>query len=59
MDEEEKRMIRENNEMLKELLDIARKHTDPNYIQADNDNDFLMNVIANIVAKKLEQKFKL
>ena len=57
MDEEEKRLLRENNAMLKELLEIARKYTDPEFLKAENDNDFFMNVVANIVAKKLETKF--
>lgn len=57
MDEEEKRLLRENNEMLKELLEIARKYTDQEFLKSENDNDFFMNVVANIVAKKLETKF--
>lgn len=59
MDEEEKRLLRENNKMLKELLEIARKYTDPEFLKAENDNDFIMNIVANIVAKKLESKFGL
>lgn len=43
--------------MLKELLEIARKYTDPEYLKNENNNDFFMNVVANIVAKKLEQKY--
>lgn len=60
MDEEseELKLLRENNMMLKELLEIARKHTSQAF-QAENDNDFLMNVVANLVAKKLENKFGL
>ena len=59
MDEESEklRLLRENNKMLKELLEIARKYTDPEYLKNENNNDFFMNVLANIVAKKLEQKF--
>ena len=59
MDEEseELRLLRENNKMLKELLEIARKYTDPEYLKNENNNDFFMNVVANIVAKKLEQKY--
>lgn len=57
MEEEEKRLLRENNKMLKELLEIARKYTDPEYLKNENNNDFFMNVVANIVAKKLEQKY--
>lgn len=56
---EELRLLRDNNEMLKELLAMARQHTDPDYIKSENDNDFFMNVVANIVAKRLEQKFGL
>lgn len=66
MNEEEKRIllennriIKENNAMLKELLEIARKYTDPENIKSENDNDFFMNVVANILAKKLEKKFGL
>ena len=40
MDEEDKRLLRENNEMLKELLVIARKYTDPEFLKAENYNDF-------------------
>ena len=54
-----KRLLRENNAMLKELLEIARKYTDPENIKSENDNDFFMNVVANIVAKKLESKLGL
>ena len=43
--------------MLKELLEIALKYTDPEFLKSENDNDFFMNVVANIVAKKLETKF--
>ena len=57
MEKEEKRLLRENNKMLKELLEIARKYTDPEYLKNENNNDFFMNVVANIVAKKLEQKY--
>lgn len=56
---EELKLLRENNKMLKELLEIARKYTNPDFLKAENDNDFIMNVVANIVAKKLESKFGL
>ena len=61
MDEEseELRILRENNKMLKELLEIARKYTDTEYMKNENNNDFFMNVVANIVAKKLEKIFGL
>lgn len=59
MDEEEKRLLRENNKMLKELLEIARKYTDPEFLNSENENDFIMNIVANILAKKLEKKIGL
>lgn len=59
MDEEEKRLLRENNKMLKELLEIARKYTDPEFLKSENENDFIMNIVANILAKKLEKKIGL
>lgn len=66
MDEEEKRIllennriIKENNEMLKELLDIARKHTSPEYINQKNYNDFLLNANANLFMHELIKKYGL
>lgn len=61
MDEESEilMLLRENNKMLKELLEISHKYTDPEFLKSENDNDFFMNVVANIVAKKLETKFGL
>lgn len=60
MDESEiLRLLRENNQMLKELLEITRRYTDPERIKEDNNNDFFMNVIANITAKQLEDKYGL
>lgn len=61
MDEESEilMLLRQNNKMLKELLEIARKYTDPEFLKSENDNDFFMSVVANIVAKKLETKFGL
>lgn len=53
------RLLRENNQILKELLEITRRYTDPERIREDNNNDFFMNVIANITAKQLEQKYGL
>ena len=59
MDEEEKRLLRENNAMLKELLEIARKFTNPEYIKKENFNDFLMNVNANLLVHDLIKKYGL
>lgn len=54
MDEEDKRLLRENNEMLKELLEIARKFTSPEYIKSEEMKDFLRNVNANLFTKRIE-----
>lgn len=66
MDEEEKRIIlennrilKENNEILKELLDIVRKHTSPEYINKKNINDFIMNANANLFIHNLIKKYGL
>ena len=47
-------LLRDNNKILKELLEIAHKITSPDYIKTENENDFYMNVVANLVAKKIE-----
>ena len=59
MDEEALNILRENNRMLKELLVIVKKFTDPDNLSQENENDFYMNILANIVAKKIENKIKL
>lgn len=48
------RLLRENNEMLKEIVAILRKTQDPDYIMQENTTDFIMNIVANIVASKIE-----
>ena len=59
MDEEILNILRENNRMLKELLGIAKKFTDPDNLSQENENDFYMNILANLVAKKIENQFKI
>lgn len=59
MDEEALNILRENNRMLKELLVIVKKFTDPDNLSQENENDFYMNILANLIAKKIENKFKL
>lgn len=59
MDEEVLNILRENNRMLKELLGIVNKFTDPDNLSQENENDFYMNILANLVAKKIENKFKI
>lgn len=50
------RISRENNSMLKEILAVVRKTQDPKYIMEENTNDFLMNVVANLIASDIEKK---
>nr|DAG98845.1 MAG TPA: hypothetical protein [Herelleviridae sp.] len=40
--------------MLKEIVTILRKIQDPDYIMEENTTDFLMNIVANLVASKIE-----
>lgn len=52
------RLLRENNAMLKEIVEILRKTQDPDYIMEENTTDFLMNIVANLVASDIERKRK-
>ena len=52
------RLLRENNEMLKEILIILRKTQDPDYIMEENTTDFIMNIVANLVASDIEGRRK-
>ena len=54
-----KRMLEENNKLLKENNEMLKRLVDPEAIRAENENDFFMNVVANIVAKQLERKYNL
>lgn len=56
--EEILQLLRENNEMLKEIVTIFRKIQDPDYIMEENTTDFLMNIVANLVASKIENPDK-
>jgi hypothetical protein len=47
-------LLRENNEILKEVVSILRKTQDPDYLMEENTTDFLMNIVANLVASKIE-----
>lgn len=50
-------LLRENNDMLKEVVAILRKTQDSDYIMQENTTDFLMNIVANLVASDIENKF--
>ena len=56
--EESLRLLRENNAMLKEMLDILRKTQDPNFQMEENATDFFMNIVANLVANDIERRKK-
>lgn len=56
--EEVVRLLRENNAMLREILCILRKIQDPKYIMEENTNDFIMNVVANLVAADIGKDSK-
>lgn len=58
-DDEVLKILRANNRILAEILAILKQMSDPKNIARENENDFLMNVIANLIAKKLEEKFKI
>lgn len=47
-------LLRENNEILKEVVSILRKTQDPDYLMEENTTDFLMDIVANLVASKIE-----
>lgn len=47
-------LLRENNEILKEVVSILRKTQDPDYLMEENTTDFLMSIVANLVASKIE-----
>lgn len=49
-------LLRENNEILKEVVSILRKTQDPDYLMEENTTDFLMNIVANLVASDIENK---
>lgn len=53
------RLLRENNEMLKEILAFVRLQKDPEYIESQNIEDFCRGVLANLEAKKIERKLDL
>lgn len=53
---ENNQILKENNKILKESLDILKAISNPDHINKDNENDFYMNILANLVAKKLENR---
>lgn len=63
-DEESRRLFNDTwisslIEKVDKILNILIKHTDPEEIAKENCNDFLMNIIANLVAKRLEKILKI
>lgn len=45
--------------MVSKILGILLKQTDPEELDKENFNDFIMNIVANLVAKSLEKILKL
>lgn len=52
------RLLHEHNIMLREVLQILHKIQDPNYIMEDNVQDFIMNIIANLIASDIDSRRK-
>lgn len=55
MDEEDKRLLRENNEMLKELLEWKRKVDSENYKVEQDLKDLCIDVVGNLMSFNLER----
>lgn len=55
MDEEGKRLLRENNEMLKELLEWKRKVDSENYKVEQDLKDLCIDVVGNLMSFNLER----
>lgn len=49
-------LTEENNKLLKEILSLVQKGQDPNYLLEENTTDFIMNIVANLVAAKIQGK---
>lgn len=49
-------LLRENHSMLKEVLELLRKTQDPDYKAEENVTDFIMNIVANLVASDIEKR---
>ena len=49
-------LLRENNALLKEAVEILRKTQDPNYKLEENTVDFMANIVANLVASAIEKQ---
>lgn len=65
-DEESQILFKSNDILIKDLvqkinhiLAILLKQTDPEELDKENFNDFIMNIIANLVAKSLEKILKI
>lgn len=65
VDNESKSLFDPNNTLyeldmkLDQILAILTKQTDPEELDKENFNDFMMNIIANLVAKSLEKILKI
>lgn len=50
------KLLRENNALLKEAVEILRKTQDPDYKMEENTIDFIANIVANLVASAIEKR---
>lgn len=51
--EEQYRLTKENNAMLKEIVEYVRKVQDKNYLSNDYSREIALNVIGNLIAENL------
>lgn len=49
-------LTEQNNKLLQEILSLVQKAQDPNYLLEENTTDFIMNIVANLVAAKIQGK---
>lgn len=52
MDQEELRLLRENNAMLKEILTYVRIVSSPRYVNNEQSREFLLNLVADLIVEK-------
>lgn len=52
MDQEELRLLRENNAMLKEILSYVRIVSSPRYVNNEQSREFLFNLIADLMVER-------
>lgn len=51
-------ILKENNEMLKEILSIMRRITSKKHIQKGNNEAFTINLLANMLLESINNKIR-